>query len=289
MQRFEPVLLKVAPHMLLVYGDVNSTVACALVAAKLGIAVAHVEAGLRSFDRSMPEEINRLITDRLSDLLFTPSADGDENLLNEGIAPEKIHLVGNVMIDTLVHLLPAARKAASELQKQTSGDYILATFHRPSNVDHPESLCAIMSALEQLSEKYRIIFPVHPRTRARLDLQDYTPPAGLQLIAPMGYLEFLGLEEQAALVLTDSGGVQEETTWLGVPCVTVRPNTERPVTVTAGTNRLAATVTAAILSAVSDALSSTREHTTPPLWDGHAAARIADVIINAFHNPTLHH
>ena len=279
MQRFEPLLLENRPAMVIVYGDVNSTVACAITATKLGIPVAHVEAGLRSFDRSMPEEINRLLTDQISELLFTPSADGDENLLKEGIAREKIHLVGNVMIDTLVRLLPQARDAAAALAEQNDGKYILATFHRPSNVDEPAALREIMSAMEQLAESYRIIFPVHPRTRARLDAQDYRPPAGLQMNAPLGYLEFLGLEEKAALVLTDSGGVQEESTWLGVPCVTVRPNTERPVTITNGTNRLAATDSTAILSAVSSALSATRKNSLPPLWDGHAAERIAKILL----------
>lgn len=286
MQRFEPLLLENRPAMVVVYGDVNSTVACAITATKLGIPVAHVEAGLRSFDRSMPEEINRLLTDQISDLLFTPSPDGDENLIKEGIARENIHLVGNVMIDTLVRLLPEARAAFEALPVEyRSGDYILATFHRPSNVDDERYLRAILDAMAQLVDKYKVIFPVHPRTRARLAAANYQPPSGLHLIDPLGYLEFLGLQEKAKLVLTDSGGVQEETTWLGVPCVTVRPNTERPVTITMGTNRLCATETEAILAAVSAAMTDKRQHSIPPLWDGHAAERIAEILLGN-NNPT---
>jgi len=284
MLTFEPVLLKHRPDWVFVVGDVNSTLACALVAAKLSIPVAHVEAGLRSGDRTMPEEINRLITDQIADLLFTHSREADENLLREGIAPEKIHFVGNVMIDSLTKMLPAAR----ELQVLADlglcpRQYVLATFHRPSNVDDPSDLSELFSALNTISETLPVIFPVHPRTRQRIALRDIRRlNSGLRLLEPLGYLEFLALMNSAALVLTDSGGVQEETTFLGVPCLTVRPSTERPVTLSHGTNRLVASDRTSIVDAFRAALCGAGKNgSRPELWDGGTAKRIIKVLISA--------
>lgn len=280
MQRFEPVLLEYKPDWVFVPGDVNSTVACALVASKLGVKVAHVEAGLRSFDRTMPEEINRLVTDQLADLLFTPSQDGDENLLGEGIPAEKIRFVGNVMIDTLVRLLPKAAERWPELKERFGLDrYVLVTLHRPSNVDDPAKLHEIMQALVEISRQVQVIFPVHPRTRQRIATLDLLNPQSvvenLKFLEPLGYLDFLALEAHASLVLTDSGGVQEETTFLGVPCLTARPNTERPVTVTAGTNRLVAGQARELVAEASKALNGLLpERSKPELWDGMTARRI---------------
>jgi len=283
MTRFETVVLESEPDLVLVYGDVNSTVATALVCAKLLIPVGHVEAGLRSFDRTMPEEINRLLTDQIADLLFTPSSDGDENLLHEGVSAEKIHLVGNVMIDTLVHLLPKAEKSRilEDLGLQTS-DYGLVTLHRPSNVDGPKMLASIMSTLAEISRDLSLIFPIHPRTRQRLENIQYPiPNTQLRLIDPLGYLDFLALQSHATLVITDSGGIQEETTYLGVPCLTVRENTERPVTVTVGTNTLVGQDMDHLQAEVDRILAGdAKRGETPPLWDGHAAERIANVIQN---------
>ncbi len=273
------------PHdLVVVYGDVNSTVAAALVAAKMQIPLAHVEAGLRSRDRSMPEEINRIVTDRLAQLLFTPSADGDANLLAEGADPASIHLVGNVMIDTLVRLLPQAEPAPvlQPLGIPAGSPFVLVTLHRPSNVDDPEMLGRILEVLSALADRVPVLFPVHPRTRARLSGSRWLRPA-LHLIEPLGYLEFVGLERHASLVVTDSGGVQEETAYLGVPCLTVRENTERPVTIEAGTNRLVGRDTARLhreAVAILEAGRLGRPTTIPPLWDGHAAERIAAVIVN---------
>jgi UDP-N-acetylglucosamine 2-epimerase (non-hydrolysing) len=287
MQRFEPVLLDYRPDWVLAPGDVNSTLACSLVAVKLGIKVAHVEAGLRSFDRTMPEEINRLLTDQISDLLLTPSRDGDENLLREGIPPERIHFVGNVMIDTLVRLLPKAEARWPALRDQHGLDrYLLVTLHRPSNVDDATTLARIMAALRELSQEIAVIFPVHPRTRVRLaQLEGAEPKSKIQspkLLDPLGYLDFLALQSHAALVLTDSGGIQEETTYLGVPCLTARPNTERPVTITHGTNRLVASTEEALVEAARAALQQPRTDATPAtrpeLWDGQAAERIVEVL-----------
>lgn len=277
MQVFEPILLEHQPDWVFVVGDVNSTLACALVACKLGVKVAHVEAGLRSFDRTMPEEINRLLTDQLSDVLFTPSSDGDENLRCEGIAAEKIYRVGNVMIDTLIHLLPAAESQWPALQKELhlQEDFILVTLHRPNNVDEPETLMQLMNTLQAVSQKIQIIFPVHPRTRQRLS--GWQPHKNLHLIEPLGYLPFLALQKYARLVITDSGGVQEETTYLGVPCLTVRPNTERPITLTHGTNRLV--TVDSLRETIEKSLHTPRvEKSPPPLWDGKAALRIAEVM-----------
>ncbi len=281
MLRLEPVLDEVQPHWVVVVGDVNSTLAAAIVAVKKGIRVAHVEAGLRSLDRTMPEEINRVLTDQVSDLLLTPSRDGDENLLREGVAPAKIRFVGNIMIDTLVALLPRARERWTTLGPQLglSGDYGLVTLHRPSNVDHPETLAAVMAGLEELAEDLPLLFPVHPRTRQRLRDFGLTPDDGrLTLTDPLGYVDFMALTANAALVVTDSGGIQEETTYLGIPCLTVRPNTERPVTLTHGTNRLVGSTARAIVEGAREALGGSATPGRPDLWDGKTAGRIVDAL-----------
>ena len=286
MERLEPVLRKEEPDLVLTYGDVNSTLAAALVCAKLLIPVAHVEAGLRSFDRTMPEEINRVLTDQISDLLFTPSADAGENLLREGIAAERIHFVGNVMVDTLVRLLPQAldrwKRGAEfkglELEKR---DYGLVTLHRPSNVDDPQMLDEILGALIEISHRLPLVFPIHPRTYKRMEALDLRRMgSSLYLIEPVGYLDFLALQRDARLVITDSGGIQEETTYLNVPCITVRENTERPVTVTQGTNTLVDQDMERLKRAVEDILAGNgKVGETPPLWDGRASERIADIVI----------
>ncbi|HEY1343149.1 MAG TPA: UDP-N-acetylglucosamine 2-epimerase (non-hydrolyzing) [Bryobacteraceae bacterium] len=288
MTRFEPVVLERRPDLVLVYGDVNSTVAAALVCAKLLVPVGHVEAGLRSRDRTMPEEINRLVTDQLADLLFTPSHDGDDNLRREGVPSEKIHLVGNVMIDTLIRLLPVSEerwpafRSALDLPKngKNGGGYVLATLHRPSNVDAPDCLQRIMEALRSLGDRLPVVFPVHPRTRQRLSaLHLDAPCSSLRFIDPVGYLDFLALEQHAALVVTDSGGVQEETTFLGVPCLTLRENTERPVTIEQGTNRLIGQDMERLGEECRRILrDETGPPRIPPLWDGKASERIAAVI-----------
>jgi UDP-N-acetylglucosamine 2-epimerase (non-hydrolysing) len=275
MTRFEPVLLERQPDIVLVYGDVNSTVATALVCAKLGVRVGHVEAGLRSFDRTMPEEINRLITDQLADLLFTPSEDGDVNLQKEGIPAEKIFRVGNVMIDSLVKLLPAAQRQS---RNGRSGRYALVTLHRPANVDDSAILKRILQSLLEVSQDLAVIFPAHPRTRKRI--ADFGLHAEqLQILDPLPYLEFLGMQSRATVVITDSGGIQEETTYLGVPCLTLRENTERPVTVSVGTNVLVGRDPEKLRSELSRVLAGkAKKGTVPPLWDGHTGERIADIL-----------
>lgn len=281
MQAFEPVLDRHRPDWVVVVGDVNSTLACALVAVKLGVKVVHVEAGLRSRDRSMPEEINRLLTDQLASLLFTPSADADDNLLREGIPAERICRVGNVMIDSLVRLLPQAteRSTVSELGLEP-GRFVLATLHRPVNVDDPKVLHEIVRALHDVAASWPVVFPVHPRTRKTLATLDLGPDEPqLRLLDPLGYVDFLALLRAARLVVTDSGGVQEETTYLGIPCLTVRPNTERPITIDLGTNRLVAAWYEAITRAVEETSARPRgSRCIPPLWDGNAAERIADAL-----------
>ncbi|MGH9643037.1 MAG: non-hydrolyzing UDP-N-acetylglucosamine 2-epimerase [Terriglobales bacterium] len=276
MVRLEPVLLELKPDIVLVYGDVNSTVAAALVSAKLGIRVAHVEAGLRSFDRTMPEEINRLVTDQLCDLLFTPSEDGDENLLREGIAAEKIFRAGNVMIDSLVRFLPAARAIAPDGLPER---YALVTLHRPSNVDDSDALKGILESLLEVNRDLAVIFPAHPRTRQRI--ADFGLNLGqLRLLDPLPYIDFLALQTRATVVITDSGGIQEETTYLGIPCLTVRENTERPITVSSGTNVLVGRDPAKIREELSRVLGGNgRKGTVPPLWDGHAGERIAEALM----------
>jgi UDP-N-acetylglucosamine 2-epimerase (non-hydrolysing) len=284
MSSFESVALRSKPDLVLVYGDVNSTVAAAMVCAKTSIPVGHVEAGLRSFDRTMPEEINRLLTDQIADLLFTPSKDADENLLREGISSEKIHLVGNVMIDTLIHLFPKALDRWSILQTSWKLErFGLVTLHRPANVDHPEKISSIVNALIDIGELLPLVFPIHPRTRVRLkDLKLLNQNSQIRLEEPLGYLDFLALQSHAVLVITDSGGIQEETTYLGVPCLTVRENTERPVTLTLGTNTLVGQDMDRLKAEVRRILSGDRKQGQKiPFWDGQAARRIADSIASS--------
>lgn len=279
MVRFERVVQEHQPGWVMVYGDVNSTVACALVAAKLGVRIAHVEAGLRSFDRSMPEEINRVLTDRISDLLFTPSEDGDANLLHEGIRADQIHRVGNCMIDTLVRLLG---KAQDPRVPGLDGAYALVTLHRPSNVDEPHRLAEITAALDRLGQRIRVVFPIHPRTRKRMADSGLQPanPARVVLIEPQGYLEFLWLQQHARFILTDSGGIQEEATYLGVPCLTMRENTERPITCTTGTNILVGQDMDRVREEAHRILDGHgKKGQVPPLWDGKAGERIAEVMV----------
>ncbi|ETW95859.1 MAG: UDP-N-acetylglucosamine 2-epimerase [Candidatus Entotheonella factor] len=278
MMRFEEVVEEQRPGLVLVYGDVNSTVAAALVCAKLLIPVGHVEAGLRSYDRTMPEEINRLMTDQTADLLFTPSPDGDANLLREGIAPDAIHHVGNVMIDTLVRLLPQAQLPHID---GLATRYALVTLHRPSNVDDEAMLRRLMTTLQEVSQELQVVFPIHPRTRARLQAFDLAvvDEERFLLLEPLGYLEFLALQRQATLVITDSGGVQEESTYLRVPCLTARENTERPITVDVGTNVLVGQDMERLRAEVDHILAGTfKTGEIPRLWDGRAGERIADVI-----------
>lgn len=280
MSRFEPVVLAHKPDVVLVYGDVNSTVAAALVCAKIGIRVGHVESGLRSFDRSMPEEINRMITDRLADLLFTPSIDGDENLAREGVAKEKIFLVGNVMIDTLIQFLPKADETFPELKSNLSlNAFGLITLHRPSNVDEESTFLPMLQVLDSLSAKLPLIFPVHPRTRQKWSERLARCSPNLRVIDPLGYLEFLALQKHATVVITDSGGIQEETTYLGTPCLTLRENTERPITVTEGTNVLIGHDWELLRSHFHAALNGGRKRQCRiPLWDGKASERIAEIL-----------
>jgi UDP-N-acetylglucosamine 2-epimerase (non-hydrolysing) len=284
MLEFEPVLDRLRPDWVVVYGDVNSTVACALVASKKGIRVAHVEAGLRSRDRTMPEEINRLLTDQLADLCLTPSRDGDANLLAEGIPSEKIRLVGNVMVDTLLRLRNTARDLRVGEKMGVSGKpYAFCTFHRPSNVDRPEPLAEILGALDDVAATMPVIFPIHPRTKQRITEFGLEHLARrITLLDPLGYLETVSLVDGCVLVLTDSGGLQEETTVLGVPCLTARANTERPITVTEGTNRLIPSERKAIGVAVTDVLQRRAQGVFQPSrpegWDGHAGERIITLL-----------
>jgi UDP-N-acetylglucosamine 2-epimerase (non-hydrolysing) len=279
MKRVEPVLLDRRPAAVLVVGDVNSTIAAALVAVKLGIPVAHVEAGLRSLDRTMPEEINRILTDAISSWLFVTERSGLEHLSSEGVDPHKVHFTGNVMIDTLMRCRERATEceAPKRLGLAPQG-YALMTMHRPANVDDAEHLDAMLQPVRELSRGLPVIFPVHPRTRKALDGLEAIRDSDIRLLEPLGYLEFLGLMADSRLVLTDSGGIQEETTVLGVPCVTLRNNTERPVTVSEGTNILAGTDPDAIRDAIQQALSGSREARVPELWDGCAAERIVNIL-----------
>jgi UDP-N-acetylglucosamine 2-epimerase (non-hydrolysing) len=281
MLRLESVFLQERPDVVVVYGDVNSTMAAAVVCAKLLIPVAHVEAGLRSFDRTMPEEINRIITDQIADLLFTHSPEANVNLEKEGVSPAKTHLVGNVMIDTLRRILPEAEKRWPHWQERLGIEhYALVTLHRPSNVDREDMLNKLMAALEKISAQIPVIFPVHPRTRDRLKSSgNRMDTRSLMLLEPLGYLDFLALETHAALVITDSGGMQEETTYLGVPCLTVRENTERPITVRLGTNTLVGQNTKRLFEEVENILQGKgKQGSIPPLWDGRAAVRIAQIL-----------
>ena len=288
MRRFEPVLDDLQPDVVLVVGDVNSTIACALVATKKGIAVVHVEAGLRSGDRGMPEEINRVLTDQISDLLFTTEADGATNLMREGIAADRIHFVGNVMIDTLLANRERAVPAGETLGGIAgfAGDpagFGVLTLHRPSNVDDPVVLRRLLEVLAQLSERLPLVFPIHPRTRGRIADAGLSPVLAASRIAltdPLGYLQLLGLMAKARIVLTDSGGLQEETTALGIPCVTLRENTERPITVEQGTNTIVGTDPAKIRACFDDVMASGgKSGRVPELWDGQAAERIADTLL----------
>jgi len=321
MKRFEPVVVSFRPDVVVVVGDVNSTLACALTAVKLGVPVAHIEAGLRSFDRSMPEEINRLLTDAISDFLFATEPSGVRNLRREGVPAHKIHLVGNIMVDALRKFLPRAQRSnvlrklglvscpasAAKGKGWRAGDnrgrgiieYAVLTLHRPANVDEPRTLARILQAVARLGERVPVIFPVHPRTRrqitaARLDSLLRTGPAcqslevarGVWVVKPLGYLEFLHLMSEARVVLTDSGGIQEETTVLGIPCLTLRENTERPITLTQGTNRLVGTDPQRILKEGLAILEGRRvfrhRGSVPRLWDGKTARRIVAILRAAF-------
>jgi len=321
MTAFEKTLLEAKPDVVIVVGDVNSTIACALTAVKLNIKVAHIEAGLRSFDRTMPEEVNRLLTDAISDFLFVTEESAVVNLIKEGVANDKIYFVGNLMIDTLLKYKEKAertdvlkRLGLAEKEMEAVGakingrlpsahldrdivSYGVLTLHRPSNVDEKSSFIEIMGALREIAQHLPIVFPCHPRTMNRIEefgiVKDFVPRTngsyteigedGIYLIDPLGYLEFLHLMSKAKLVLTDSGGVQEETTILGVPCITIRDNTERPITVKCGTNRVVGTKKAAILSeSLSAIYDSNRIAVAPPLWDGKAAARTVNILLKAF-------
>ena len=301
MKRLEPVLTEFRPDVVLVVGDVNSTLAGAITAAKLGITVAHVEAGLRSFDRTMPEEINRKLVDAISDFLFVSERSGVENLNAEGVNPAKIYYVGNVMIDTLLkHRAVAARSPILEqlgLRGNGAGpkSYGVLTLHRPSNVDRKEVLQEIMGAVSEIAREMPVLFPVHPRTRKNIDDFGLAPllsangggQCGIWPLDPLGYLDFLALNDHARLVLTDSGGIQEETTALGVPCLTLRENTERPATTECGSNQIVGTDGPRIIAAARNVLNGPpRCSRIPPLWDGHAATRIVDVLAQRFEPET---
>lgn len=283
----EPAMLRHRPDVVLVPGDVNSTLAGALVAAKLNIPLVHLEAGLRSGDRTMPEEVNRIVADHVAGLLLTSCADGDENLLREGVTRERVILVGNTMIDSLVRLLPQSLATVERILGRLgldSGPHVLVTLHRPSNVDDPAQLSRLLGVLRELAEQATIVFPMHPRTMARLagiGMASRREHPRLRMIEPLGYLEFLGLMETAAAVITDSGGVQEETTFLGVPCVTVRTTTERPLTVALGTNRLVDPYDPPALKvAVCDAMAVGRASPPPlvPFWDGRTGDRVVEAL-----------
>jgi UDP-N-acetylglucosamine 2-epimerase (non-hydrolysing) len=286
MRRFEPVLDTEQPAAILVVGDVNSTIACALVAAKKGVPVVHVEAGLRSYDRDMPEEINRVLTDQISDLLFTTERGALDNLRREGIDPERVHFVGNVMIDSLMRSLekatPSAATLASEGLNAPEAGYALLTLHRPSNVDDPEVLARLLETFRDIADRLPIVFPMHPRTRARIEsagLQGQLEHPGLHRLPPINYLAMLGLMRDARMVLTDSGGIQEETTALGVPCITLRNNTERPITAEEGTNVVVGQDPQRIPESVDDVLQTGgKAGRVPEYWDGKAAERIVAVL-----------
>jgi UDP-N-acetylglucosamine 2-epimerase (non-hydrolysing) len=283
---FEEVVASERPDLIIVVGDVNSTLACSLVGAKQLIPVAHVEAGLRSFDLTMPEEINRMVTDILSRFCFTTSPEAEDNLLREGVTADRIFFVGNIMIDSLLlYLKKAEGSSILEDLGVDEGGYVLVTLHRPSNVDDATTFRTIWDALVELSRSLAVVFPVHPRTRKMIDFANppFEVPAALKLIDPIGYLDFIRAMKSARIVVTDSGGIQEETTVLGVPCLTVRKNTERPVTIELGTNVLVGTDGGRILQETRNVLAGgTGAHSVPPLWDGKTAPRIADVIEEHF-------
>jgi UDP-N-acetylglucosamine 2-epimerase (non-hydrolysing) len=279
MTAFEPVAMDLRPALTFVYGDVNSTVAAALVCAKLGLKIVHVEAGLRSFDRTMPEEINRLLTDQLADLLFTPSLDGNANLKREGVAKNKVFFVGNVMIDTLIRFLPTAQRRSYEIRERYGlTEYGIATIHRPANVDDLLTLRPILKTLNEISCEIKLVFPVHPRTLKSLGNEAAALAGNMLLLEPLSYLDFLALQASAKLIITDSGGVQEEATYLRVPCLTLRPNTERPVTVTEGTNILIGKDLVRLRKEVKAILKGKKKkRRVPKYWDGRAAERIAKI------------
>jgi len=303
MKRFEPVLLAEQPDVLLVVGDVNSTIACTLVASKIEYGksdaglpasrkrpvIVHVEAGLRSFDRDMPEEINRILTDAISDLLFITEQSGEDNLLHEGVAPEKIHFVGNVMIDTLRQHLEKAGQSTIRKHLGVNETYALVTLHRPSNVDRLDTLQPLLHCLHDISRSIRLVFPLHPRTRNNMDrfglLAKLLDNPRITVAEPLGYLDFLNLIQGSALVVTDSGGIQEETTVLGIPCITLRQNTERPVTVTEGTNYLVGTEPVKIVQTAGDILAGKcKIGKVPKYWEGQAGQRIIEVLASLFSN-----
>ncbi|MCR4438385.1 MAG: UDP-N-acetylglucosamine 2-epimerase (non-hydrolyzing) [candidate division KSB1 bacterium] len=285
LKAFEPVVLAERPDLVIVVGDVNSTLAAALAGAKLCVPVAHVEAGLRSFDRTMPEELNRILTDHLCELLFTTCEDGNGNLRAEGIGDDKIHFVGNTMVESLLTFLPQAEGSAiGEKLHVGRGDYCLVTLHRPSNVDDRDSLRGLFRALQEIAKELKVIFPAHPRTQKRLrQFGLWSPaegPGSLVVLDPLGYVDFLCLEANARLVITDSGGVQEETSILGVPCLTVRQNTERPITITMGTNVLVGTDPERLVAEAKRVLAGDgKRGGVPPLWDEHVSERIVAVLI----------
>ncbi len=289
LKRFEPIVVDARPDVVIVVGDVNSTVACSLAAKKVGVDIAHVEAGLRSFDRTMPEEINRVLTDAIADLHFITEESAESNLRREGIPPEKIFFVGNVMIDTL--LAHRTKAEGSSIRARLGLDarsdrYVLVTLHRPTNVDRPAVLAGLLEALERLSAYVPVVFPVHPRTRRNIEtagLEAYLESVCLRVVPPLGYLDFLNLMSHAAVVITDSGGIQEETTVLGVPCLTVRDNTERPATVEYGTNQLVGSNPQVVFeSARTILVTGPRPHATPKLWDGKAAERIVSILVKRY-------
>ncbi len=286
MVEFEDICLKNNPSMTVVVGDVNSTVACALVSAKLWIPCAHIESGLRSFDRKMPEEINRIITDSIADILFTPSPDADENLRKEGISESRIKRVGNIMIDSLMKNIERSRESTVHKELEIlNKEYAVLTLHRPSNVDEKETFVRILSALESVGKEIPIVFPMHPRTKNRIDEFGLNGRISnipnIVLTGPAGYLDFVALIAGSSMVLTDSGGLQEETTALGIPCLTLRENTERPITVHQGTNKIVGSNTESIISGVEEILSGRKESgQIPELWDGMTAIRIADIIVD---------
>ena len=285
MIEFEKIVISEQPDLVIVAGDVNSTIACSLVAVKLGVKVAHIEAGLRSFDRTMPEEINRILTDSISDYLFVTEESGLTNLEREGVSKEKIFFTGNVMIDSLVYFLPETDGShilqTFNLEKEK---YCLVTLHRPSNVDSPEFLVKLLEVLNAIAEKLKVVFPVHPRTMKNIEAAGLKEnlSGNLLLTEPAGYIDFLALIKSAGLIVTDSGGIQEESTYLGVQCITVRSNTERPITVKLGTNQLIGTDLDKVKSAALGIIGGKKKQgTIPPLWDGHSAERIVDIILNS--------
>ena len=288
MEGFDDICEQYKPDAILVVGDVNSTMACSIVAAKLGIKIIHMEAGLRSYDRRMPEEINRIVTDSLADLLLTPSEDGTENLLKEGISPDKIKLVGNIMIDTLLHFLPKAEKSdVLEKLSISKNEYVAVTLHRPSTVDDADNLKSVLETLGKIQEKIKIVFPIHPRTRKNIELYGLNKlveeSSNLILTEPLGYLDFQKLMSNSKFMITDSGGVQEETTALKIPCITVRENTERPVTIWEGTNEIVGFDMEKLLFYANKAISGDwKESRIPQYWDGKTAERVVDTIENYF-------